>query len=199
VLQEGEYEPVGGATQKTDARIVAATNRDLRGEVEAGRFREDLYYRLNVIAVTAPPLRARPEDIPLLVDHFLNVYCRKNQRQLPQVPSSVLERLVRYAWPGNVRELENVIERCVVLSQRDSLSLEDLPESILEAAGTPLAALSFSIGTPLDQVEQSMIRETLRHTNGDKSLAAQLLGISSRTIYRKLGEGEGGGPGQDRE
>ncbi len=195
VLQEGEYEPVGGVTQKTDARIVAATNRDLRGEVEAGRFREDLYYRLNVIAVTAPPLRARPEDIPLLVDHFLTVYCRKNQRHLPQVPSAVLERLVHYAWPGNVRELENVIERCVVLSQRETLGLEDLPESIIESAGAPLSSLSFSIGTPLDQVEQSMIRETLRHTNGDKSLAAQLLGISARTIYRKLGEGEGGGPG----
>ena len=191
VLQEGEYEPLGGDTQRADVRIVAATNRDLRAEVAGGRFREDLYYRLNVIAVTAPPLRARREDIPLLVDHFLGVYCAKNGRPRLQPSRAAMQLLLDYAWPGNVRELENAIERAVVLCRGDALGEADLPEAIVQAAAPAPAALSFSIGTPLDEVEARLIRETLRHTKGDKPLAAQLLGISTRTIYRKLGEGEG--------
>ena len=190
VLQEGEYEPVGGHTVKADARIVAATNRDLVSEVEAGRFREDLYYRLNVIAVTAPPLRARREDIPLLVDHFLGVYCTKNGRARLSVPSEVLRKLMDYSWPGNVRELENVIERAAVLCRSELLGLSDLPDAVASATPRLPSELTFSIGTPLSEVEQRMIRDTLSHTGGDKSLAAQLLGISTRTIYRKLGENE---------
>ena len=190
VLQEGEYEPVGGHTVKADARIVAATNRDLVSEVEAGRFREDLYYRLNVISVTAPPLRARREDIPLLVDHFLGVYCTKNGRGRLTVPSEVLVKLMDYSWPGNVRELENVIERAAVLCRSELLGLADLPDAVANAAPRLPSELTFSIGTPLSEVEQRMIRDTLSHTGGDKSLAAQLLGISTRTIYRKLGENE---------
>ena len=190
VLQEGEYEPVGGHTVKADARIVAATNRDLVSEVEAGRFREDLYYRLNVIAVTAPPLRARREDIPLLVDHFLGVYCTKNGRARLTVPSEVLHKLMDYSWPGNVRELENVVERAAVLCRSELLGLTDLPDAVASAAPRLPSELTFSIGTPLSEVEQRMIRDTLSHTGGDKSLAAQLLGISTRTIYRKLGENE---------
>jgi DNA-binding NtrC family response regulator len=190
VLQEGEYEPVGGHTVKADARIVAATNRDLVAEVEAGRFREDLYYRLNVIAVTAPALRGRREDIPLLVDHFLGVYCTKNGRPRLTLPSEVLRKLMDYSWPGNVRELENVIERAAVLCRADVLSLSDLPDAVASATPRPPSELTFAIGTPLSEVEQRMIRDTLSHTSGDKSLAAQLLGISTRTIYRKLGESE---------
>jgi two-component system response regulator HydG len=190
VLQEGEYEPVGGHTVKADARIVAATNRDLVSEVEAGRFREDLYYRLNVIAVTAPPLRARREDIPLLVDHFLGVYCTKNGRARLTIPSDVLRKLMDYSWPGNVRELENVVERAAVLCRAESISLSDLPDAVASATPRPPSELTFAIGTPLSEVEQRMIRDTLSHTGGDKSLAAQLLGISTRTIYRKLGENE---------
>ncbi len=190
VLQEGEYEPVGGHTVKADARIVAATNRDLVSEVEAGRFREDLYYRLNVIAVTAPALRARREDIPLLVDHFSGVYCTKNGRARLTVPSDVLRKLMDYSWPGNVRELENVIERAAVLCRGDVLGLADLPDAVASATPRPPSELTFAIGTPLSEVEQRMIRDTLSHTSGDKSLAAQLLGISTRTIYRKLGESE---------
>ncbi|HEY2406501.1 MAG TPA: sigma-54 dependent transcriptional regulator [Polyangiaceae bacterium] len=190
VLQEGEYEPIGGRTVKAEARIVAATNRDLVAEVEAGRFREDLYYRLNVIAITAPPLRARREDIPLLVDHFLGVYCKKNGRARLTVPSDVLQKLLDYSWPGNVRQLENVIERAAVLCRADVLALGDLPEAVAHAEPRPPSELTFAIGTPLSEVEQRMIRDTLAHTSGDKSLAAQLLGISTRTIYRKLGETE---------
>jgi two-component system response regulator HydG len=186
VMQEGEYEPLGGNTQKSDVRIVAATNRDLVAEVGAGRFREDLFYRLNVIAITAPPLRARREDIPLLVDHFLGLYGAKNGRPRMQPTRGALERMIDYAWPGNVRELENVIERAVVLSRSDTLGEADLPEHIAVAAARAPAQLVFEIGTPLDEIELRVIRETLRNTKGDKSVAAQLLGISTRTIYRKL-------------
>ncbi|HYJ10777.1 MAG TPA: sigma-54 dependent transcriptional regulator [Polyangiaceae bacterium] len=190
VLQEGEYEPVGGHTVRADARIVAATNKDLVAEVEAGRFREDLYYRLNVIAITATPLRARREDIPLLVDHFLGIYCKKNGRARLAVPPEVLQKLSDYPWPGNVRELENVIERAAVLCRSEALSLTDLPDVVAQAAAATPSAVQFPIGTPLEEVERRLIRDTLAHTGGDKSLAAQLLGISTRTIYRKLGETE---------
>jgi two-component system response regulator HydG len=186
VLQEGEFEPVGGNTMKADVRIVAATNRDLVAEVHAGRFREDLYYRLNVIAVTAPPLRARREDVPLLVDHFLGLYCAKNGRARLVPTRGALEKLLDYAWPGNVRELENVIERAVVLSRSEQLTEQDLPDAITRSQPRAPTSLSFEIGTTLDEIELRVIKETLRHTKGDKSVAAQLLGISTRTIYRKL-------------
>ncbi len=186
VLQEGEYEPLGGNTVKSDVRIVAATNRDLRAEVQAGRFREDLYYRLNVIAITAPPLRARREDVALLVDHFLGLYCAKNGRPRLKPTRGALDRMLDYPWPGNVRELENVIERAVVLSRSESLTEQDLPEVIAQATAPAPSKLSFDVGTPLEEIELRVIRETLRSTKGDKSLAAQLLGISTRTIYRKL-------------
>ncbi len=190
VLQEGEYEPVGGEPVRADVRIVAATNRALHAEVLAGRFREDLYYRLNVIALTAPPLRARREDVPLLVDHFIGIYCRKNGRARLEVPRPVLEKLTDYGWPGNVRELENVIERAAVLCRSDVMGLDDLPAAVAAAQARAVEALTFAIGTPLDEVERRMIRSTLAHTEGDKALAAQLLGISTRTIYRKLGDVE---------
>jgi two-component system response regulator HydG len=188
VLQEGEYEPIGGDTVQSDVRVVAATNRDLLAEVEAGRFREDLYYRLNVIAITAPPLRTRREDVPLLVDHFLGIYCTKNGRPRLSVPPAVMAKLVDYGWPGNVRELQNVIERAAVLCRGDSLTLGDLPEAVAKADASAPDTLRVAIGTPLADVEQRLIRETLKHTSGDKTLAAQLLGISTRTIYRKLDE-----------
>ena len=186
VLQEGEYEPLGGNTTKAHVRLVAATNRDLVAEVASGGFREDLYYRLNVIAITAPPLRARREDVPLLVDHFLGLYCAKNGRPRLHPTRAALEKLMDYTWPGNVRELENVIERAVVLSRSDALAEADLPDHIANAAPNAAAQLTFEIGTPLDEIELRVIRETLRRSKGDKSVAAQLLGISTRTIYRKL-------------
>ena len=196
VLQEGEYEPLGGNTIKADVRIVAATNRDLLAEVQAGRFREDLYYRLNVIAVTAPPLRARREDVPLLVDHFVGLYAKKNGKARLIVARAALERMLDYAWPGNVRELENVIERAVVLSRGDTLSENDLPEAIVKASDAAPRSLDFAVGTPLAEIELRVIKETLKHTKGDKSLAAQLLGISTRTIYRKLDGIEGAADGE---
>jgi DNA-binding NtrC family response regulator len=192
VLQEGEYEPIGGDTAVADVRIVAATNRDLHHAVKTGGFREDLFYRLNVIAITAPPLRERREDIPLLVDHFLGVYCAKNGRARLSATREVLQQLSDYGWPGNVRELENVIERAAVLCRGDKLTLEDLPDAVRAVARSEPGAIAFSVGTPLEEVERRLIKETLEHAAGDKSVAAQLLGISARTIYRKLAEmGEG--------
>jgi two-component system response regulator HydG len=143
---------------------------------------------LNVIAITAPPLRARREDVPLLVDHFLGIYCAKNHKPRLEAPREVLALLMDHSWPGNVRELENVIERAVVLCRGGKLTPEDLPDSIRERSESEPSTLSFNVGTPLEEVEHRLIRETLRHARGDKSLAAQLLGISTRTIYRKLGE-----------
>jgi len=186
VLQDGEYEPLGGNTVRADVRIVAATNRDLIAEVAAQRFREDLYYRLNVIAITAPPLRARREDVPLLVDHFLGLYCAKNARPRLKPTRGALEKMLDYGWPGNVRELENVIERAVVLCRSDALGEQDLPDVVAHAEPPAPTSLAFPIGTTLDEIELRVIKETLRHTKGDKSVAAQLLGISTRTIYRKL-------------
>ena len=189
VLQEGEFEPLGGRTQKANFRLIAATNRDLHAEVQAGRFREDLFYRLNVIAITSPPLRDRRDDVPLLVDHFLDVYCAKNGKARLTISRETLGRLANYDWPGNVRELENVIERAVVLSKSPTITEDDLPKpiAIAEPHGTEL---EFPMGTPLEEIEQRVIRATLEHTRGDKQLAAQLLGISARTIYRKLGTPE---------
>lgn len=185
VLQEGEYEPLGGRTERADFRLIVATHRDLSEEVTGGRFREDLFYRLNVIAITCPTLAERQDDIPLLVDHFLEAYCRKNQRPLMKVTPEALERLMAYGWPGNVRELENVIERAVVLSRGDTIDVASLPKPIAEAEPHS-ADLHFSVGTPLEEIEHRVIHATLAHTGGDKRLAAQLLGIATRTIYRKL-------------
>jgi DNA-binding NtrC family response regulator len=192
VLQEAEFEPLGGTTTKSDVRIVAATNRDLAVEVREGRFREDLYYRLNVIAITAPPLRARPEDVPLLVDHFLRIFCVKNAKPLSKIGADAMAKLVEYPWPGNVRELENVIERAVVLSRQIELDVSDLPQSIRDHRDDSAGQFSFPVGITLAEVELRLIRETLRRTKGDKVLAAHLLGISARTIYRKVDGTDGG-------
>ncbi len=185
VLQEGEYEPLGGRTETASFRLIAATNRDLARCVEEGTFREDLYYRLNVIAITCPRLADRRDDVPLLVDHFLERYCAKNGKPRMSVERDALEQLMSYDWPGNVRELENVVERAVVLGKGPGLGVGDLPPQITSAERR-MGDLTFSLGTPLDEIERRVIKATLDHTRGDKQLAAQLLGISARTIYRKL-------------
>ena len=189
VLQEGEIERLGGKSQKIDIRLVAATNKDLRKAVADGTFREDLYYRLNVIAVNVPPLRDRRDDIPLLVDHFLARFREKNGKAVSGCTRAALDVLTEHDWPGNVRELENAMERAVVLTKSTVVDVEDLPREVRGAppvAGGSARALTFEIGTPLADIEMRVIHETLRHTKGDKRLAAQLLGIATRTIYRKL-------------
>ncbi len=189
VLQEGEVERLGGRSVRVDNRLVAATNKNLAEEVAAGRFREDLYYRLNVIAVHVPPLRERLDDVPLLAEYFLQKYAQKNAKPVIGFSALAMDLLCGYHWPGNVRELENVVERAVVLSRGDVLGEEDLPPEIHGKPGGNGRSVTIPIGTPLDEVERRVIHETLRHTGGDKRLAAQLLGIATRTVYRKL-EGE---------
>jgi DNA-binding NtrC family response regulator len=196
VLQEGEFEPLGGRTTRADVRVVAATNRRIEEEVKAGRFREDLYFRLNVIAMTMPPLRARPGDVPLLVDHFLAVFGAKNNKGPFTITPAALEKLSDYGWPGNVRELENTIERAVVLSRSTVIDVADLPRSVADNAKAG-GEFVIPFGTPLEEIERRVIRETLRVTHGDKRLTAQLLGIATRTIYRKLAEERTGPEGDD--
>ncbi len=184
-LQEREIEPLGGTTRSVDVRVLAATNRELETEVERGNFREDLFYRLNVIVINLPPLRQRLDDVPLLIDLFINRYAQKNNKPIEGISKEATEVLSGYYWPGNVRELENVIERAVVLTRSSILDVADLPPRIATEERYQ-GQLNISIGTPLEEIELRVIRETLRHTRGDKKLAAQLLGIATRTIYRKL-------------
>ncbi len=187
VLQEGEFERLGATkTTQVDVRIIAATNTDLTLAVTEKCFRADLFYRLNVIQLSLPSLRERREDIPLLVQHFLQVYCEKNQTQLIGISNAAMECLMEYQWPGNVRELENVIEGAVVLAKGEIIGLEDLPRKIAHQDPGPARNLVIPIGTPLAEIERQVIEETLKQSRGDKELAAKLLNISSRTIYRKL-------------
>ena len=187
VLQEGEFERLGGTrTLQVDVRIVAATNQDLAEMVKEKRFREDLYYRLNVITVRVPPLRERNEDIRLLSQHYLRVYAAKNGRKLESFSNEALERLESYKWPGNVRELENLIERTVLLARKDRIDAEDLPEEVAGVKRPPRDAILELVGTPLAEIEQRLLDETLRITGGNKTQAAKLLGIDVRTVARKL-------------
>ena len=186
VLQEGEVRPVGGSRPiKVDVRIVAASKFKLQELVEDNGFRDDLYYRLNVISITLPPLRERREDIPLLAQHFLKKYAKKNSRSIEGISRKALEALTAYSWPGNVRELENVFERAVVLCKGDFIEPIDLPDSILEERDTS-GTMQIPVGIPLEQIERRVLEETLLQTKGNKKLAAHLLGISLRTVYRIL-------------
>jgi len=209
VLQEKEFERVGGTkTMKVDVRIVAATNRDLEEEVRTGRFREDLFYRLNVIPLHLPPLRDRGEDILLLADHFLNRFCKQKQRKKMGLPPRSRELFLRYPWPGNVRELENFMERLSILCEHDEILPEDLPQKILDAAGIAgpeihaaaaapangfvwptighLREKAFGLKEFLDQVEERLLLEALEEAGGVKNQAAEILGIKRTTLIEKL-------------
>lgn len=195
VLQDGEFERIGGTKGiKVDVRVITATNKNPEQEVERGRFRQDLYYRLNVIRIKVPPLRERKEDIPLLIGHFIRLFNKKNRREIKGVDDEALKVLLNYDWPGNVRELQNVIERGVVLAMSDTIRINDLPPEIVPSSlKTPVRLRDdeyffFPIGTPLDEIERGVILKTLKYTGGDKERMAKLLGISIRTIYRRLEE-----------
>jgi two-component system response regulator HydG len=186
VLQESVIERLGGNEPiPVDVRIIAATNADLAAMVTAGRFREDLYYRLNVINLELPALRHRGEDVVLLADHFLQKYNEKNNKNLQGFKPEALEVLQRYSWPGNVRELENALERAVVLSKAELIDVGALPQSVV--SGRPRAdVVTIPVGTTLRDAEMQLIEATLESTGGDKETAANILGIAARTIYRKL-------------
>jgi len=186
VLQEGEFERLGSNIPvKVDVRVIAATNRDLEEEMRLGSFRDDLYWRLNVVNIVAPPLRSRLDDIPILAQHFLAVFAKKNRRQIQGIHAEAMQALSSYRWPGNVRELENTMERAVVLDRDGIIGLDDLPDSVAESPDES-RTITVPLGTTLEDVERKVIEETLRMTNNDKKLTAKLLGIATRTIYRKI-------------
>jgi len=186
VLQEGTFERLGSSeTRSADVRLLAATNADLEAEVQRGEFREDLFYRLNVINIELPPLRHRGEDVILLANYFLQIYNQKNGKDLGGFTRQAVEALSRHSWPGNVRELENCIERCVVLSKGPFIDADVLPPTVL-AGRSRYEQVVIPVGTPLEQAELRLIEATLQATGGDKETAARILGINPRTIYRKL-------------
>jgi two-component system response regulator HydG len=186
VLQDGKFERLGGTrTIDADVRIITATNKDLQKEVEEKRFREDLFYRLNVINIRVPALRERKDDIQLLAMHFLKLYADKNNKPIEGFSEEAMLALTTYDWPGNVRELENAIERAVVFTNGKQIPLSVLPQGV-SAFAEARHSLTFKIGTPLRELERKAIDITLQHTRGDKNMAARLLGIATRTIYRHI-------------
>ncbi|MEW5853335.1 MAG: sigma-54 dependent transcriptional regulator [Myxococcota bacterium] len=203
-LQEHQFERVGGnQTISVDVRVVAATNRDLFRRVKEGHFREDLYYRLNVVTIEVPPLRARPGDIPLLATHFLKKYAEENNKNVTGFADDALAVMSRYPWPGNVRELENAVERAVVVCRGDIIRSADLGPAILSVVpdvkgptGAPVGAHGGPQvpGATLAELEKYAILRTLEHTGGSTSKAAEMLGISPRKIQYKLREYSEGGP-----
>jgi len=185
VLQEREFTRVGGdSLLRVDVRVVAATNTHLPDRIAAGRFREDLYYRLNVVALRLPPLRERREDIPLLAQHFLEMFAAKNRSPVKGFSPQAMDRLIRCEWPGNVRELMNAVERAVVLARADYLSAEDFPA--IDPAPPAAAPPAADAGMPLSAVERTVILDTLAAAGGNKSEAARRLGITRRTLHKKL-------------
>lgn len=189
VLEERRVRPVGGNKESPfDSRILTATNRDLEAAVEAGRFREDLFYRIDVIQLGVPPLRARGMDILLLAQHYLTQFAQSNNKDVTGISKPVAEKLLAYTWPGNVREMRNVMERAVALTQFDKLTVEDLPEKIRAYRSSQLV-----IGgddptdlVPLEEFEYRYIMHVLKTVGGNKSVAARKLGLDRKTLYRRL-------------
>ena len=190
VLQEKQFERVGGEdTLTVDVRIVSATNRDLRAEIDAGTFREDLFYRLNVVNIHVPPLRERKEDIPLLTASFIREFARENNKQVEGIDARARAALHAYDWPGNIRELRNSVESAVVMSKQNIITLEDLPPSISQGADEG-DSVRIRIGSRLDEAERELIRSTLSANNGNKTRTAEILGIGRKTLHRKIAEYE---------
>ena len=196
VLQNGEFERLGsGKTLQANVRLIAATNASLKELVKKKMFREDLYYRLNVINIEIPPLRDRKEDIPLLAHHFLDVYSKKNNRAITGITKDTMSILQEHNWPGNVRELENTIERAVILTKETTITPSDLPSDLLinldktENITIANKTLSIPLGKiPLKDIEKMVMEETLKQSGGNKNIASKILGVSARTLYRKMDE-----------
>ncbi len=185
VLQGGEFEMVGSTeTRKVDVRIIAATNRVLKTEIEAGRFREDLYYRLNVVPIILPPLRERRDDIPLLIEHFIEHFNKQTQKSIHGVSPDVLEILMEYSYPGNVRQLENIIEHAFVKSQGGRIEKQHLPADLISSQDD-IVARALKESNPLAALERELVQRVLEQSDGKPQLAAQRLGISRTTLWRK--------------
>jgi DNA-binding NtrC family response regulator len=204
VLQQEEYTPVGGVKAlSTDVRVIAASNQNLDALVQEGRFRNDLYYRLNVVTIVVPPLRERPDDIPKLIAYFVR-RMRADGVPAPRISGKALDRLVSYPWPGNVRELENTIERLALFSRGRTIEAEDLPEKFLERRSSmaPIEASLYEGLPRLDEIERRYLIHVLSHVGGNRKRAAEIMGIDRRTLYRMLerygiGEAEADSPAVD--
>jgi two-component system response regulator HydG len=189
VLQEREFEPLGSTkTIHVDIRLITATNKELEAEVKEGRFREDLFYRLNVVPIHLPPLRERKEDIPLLAEHFFKIYQEKNKKSVKGFLPKTIDTLMRYDWPGNIRELENVIERAVLLCRNEYVSPRDLPPPFQGEQMAEQPIISIPSGMTLEELEKEAILQTLEENGGNRTQAAQILGISRKTLQNKLKE-----------
>jgi DNA-binding NtrC family response regulator len=207
VLQESEFERVGGIkTIKVDVRLVTATNRDLLQEIGAGAFREDLFYRLNVVPIHIPPLRERHEDIPLLVDHFITKFNERLRKQVTAIDPDAIDRLVAHSWPGNIRELENLMERTVLFCEGTQIRVSDLPPEIShlaplpvpvvavgEAAAVPAGGLAAgslkeAVRAQTERVERELIQRALDETGGNVTQAARKLKISRKSLQTKMKE-----------
>jgi DNA-binding NtrC family response regulator len=190
VIQEKTFERVGGnKTIGVDVRVISATHQDLEISIQEGRFRQDLYFRLNVVSLFLPPLKERREDIPLLIDYFLKKFEQQNNKESLEVSKEARELLMRYSYPGNVRELENLVERAVVLSRGSLITTRDLPFHLKEGVGeqnTPALPLNWSLPQQLEELEKQMILQALRETEGVQTRAAEKLGISERVLRYKL-------------
>jgi DNA-binding NtrC family response regulator len=195
--EQRAFERVGGnQTLRADVRVIAATNKNLETLVREGKFRDDLFFRLNVVRITMPPLRERKEDIPLLVRGFLRHFCKENNKPLVDLTSDAMDALLSYNWPGNVRELRTAIEHGVVMAIGPKITLRDLPMAVRQAAGMALPGASSALKTmeekssPLDlhETEKKLIIQALGATNGNVTAAAKKLGISRRTLHRKINE-----------
>jgi DNA-binding NtrC family response regulator len=211
VLEEKRVTPVGGNESKdVDFRLVAATNRDLSKEIEVGRFRQDLYYRLTVVTIEIPPLRERKDDIPLLVERFRDVFAREHDRAVTGVTPAALSALVSYAWPGNVRELKNVLESAVLFAAGPKIDVSDLPPALRpgepagaeggpDEAGEGLASMTLLVGKTMAEIEKNAILTALQISGGNRRRAAQMLDIGLRTLQRKLKEYRGEAEGDEDE
>ncbi|HOC29074.1 MAG TPA: sigma-54 dependent transcriptional regulator [Treponemataceae bacterium] len=205
VLQEKKFERVGGEdTLEVDVRVVTATNRDLEKEIAEGRFREDLYYRLNVVRIHVPPLRERKDDLPLMITSFVHEFAEENGKKIEGMDPKARSALYAYDWPGNVRQLRNCIESAVVMTSGTVITLDDLPPSIRSGAEVP--SLLIPVGVTMAEAEKQVILQTLSANSGNKSKTAEILGIGRKTLHRKLDEygvvsapdgGDGSGDGSD--
>ena len=189
VIEEREIRPLGDTNSYSiDVRVISSSNRDIKSTIQEGRFREDLYYRLNVIDIPLPPLRERKEDIPLLIQHFITKFSNELKKGISGVSEGALKVLVSYSWPGNVRELENIIQRAITLSQHEVILPDDLPASIIQKTDEKLFEKAMEEKFTLDQLEKEYVKRVLIETGGNKSKAAEILGLDRKTLYRKLQE-----------
>ncbi|MCR5253747.1 MAG: sigma-54 dependent transcriptional regulator, partial [Treponema sp.] len=188
-LQEKKFERVGGTeTISVDVRVVAATNRNLEEEVKNGKFREDLYYRLNVVRIEMPSLRERKDDIPLLMHSFLREFNIENEKNIKGFDNRAKAAMLKYSWPGNIRELKNCVESAVVMCTGDEIKIDDLPSSVREKSDEKV--ITIPIGMPMEEAELIIIKENLAFNDGNKSKTADILGIGRKTLHRKLGEND---------